>query len=243
MSLAAIVPMKNEKGNVELMVNSAVKFKSLSEIIFIDGSSTDGTYEALLNCIKNENDTRIKVLKQTKPLGKFNAIKQCINQIKSENVLIWDGDNTIPENDIKNIVRLFFQLSKFEKVVVIANRINSAKEAKSFRFFNLIGNHAIAILMKPVLKDNIPDVLSGAKIFPKYILNEDNICLKLNSMDNFGDLTLLSNCNKFGIKIYSVECSYRTRFYGESKISRWNGGLNMFRVIFHIYLHRCNLIR
>lgn len=243
MSIAAIVPMKNEKGNVDLMVNSISKLDNLTEVVFIDGDSKDGTYEALIKSTKKLNDKRVKVIRQTRPLGKFNAIKQSYLHVTSKNILIWDGDNTIPEYDIKKIIDLYEKLSQNDEVFVVANRINSNKQSKSFRALNLLGNHVMAFLMKLILKDSVPDVLSGAKIFPKYIMSENYICNKAISLDNFGDLFLLSNCNKFDIRIVSVPCNYQVRFYGKTSIRRWSGGINMCRVLIHIILHRCYKVK
>jgi glycosyltransferase involved in cell wall biosynthesis len=241
MSISAIIPMKNEKGNVGLMISSVAELNNLEKIIFIDGDSNDGTYEFLLESIKIKNNERVIVLKQTKPFGKFNAIKQAASHIESDNILIWDGDNTIPVSDVKNIVNIYVKLVESNSnVFVVANRITKKKEKKSFRLLNLLGNYIVSFAMKLILKDKVPDVLSGVKIFPSNILTSVDNCKKAMSLDNFGDLALLSNGAKNNLQIYSVACNYQVRFYGNTSIGRWNGGFNMLKVFIHVLLHKCS---
>ena len=241
MSISAIIPLKNEKGNVGLMISSVAELKDLEEIIFIDGDSNDGTYEFLLESIKINSDKRIIVLKQTKPFGKFNAIKQAASHVNSDNILIWDGDNTIPVSDVKKIVNFYVQLLKNNSnVFVVANRITKKKKKKSFRALNLLGNYVVSFAMRLILRDKVPDVLSGVKIFPSNILTSVDNCRKAMSLDKFGDLVLLSNGAKNNSHIYSVACNYQVRFYGNTSIGRWNGGFNMLKVFIHVLSHRCN---
>ena len=51
MSVGAIIPLKNEFGNVESMVFGASNLATLDEIIFIDGDSSDGTFRLLTESI------------------------------------------------------------------------------------------------------------------------------------------------------------------------------------------------
>jgi glycosyltransferase involved in cell wall biosynthesis len=180
MSISTIIPLKNEKSNVSLMIWSVAELKDLEEIVFIDGDSNDGTYDFLLESIKFNSDKRIIVLKQTKPFGKFNVIKQAASYVNSGNVLIWDGDNTVPVSDVKKIVNFYVQLlENNSNVFVVANRITKKKEKKSFRTLNLLGNYVISFAMKLILRDKVPDVLSGVKIFPSNILTSVDNCKKL----------------------------------------------------------------
>jgi glycosyltransferase involved in cell wall biosynthesis len=239
-SIGAIIPVKNEFGNVESIIFGASNLSMLDEIIFIDGDSTDGTLLALVESIKNNTDKRMQVIKQRQPLGKFEAIKQAIPHLKSDHVLIWDGDNTIDYLDVSKSLDFYVESSKKRDVFLVANRLTSQRESKSFRFINLVGNHFFSILMTPILNYKLPDALSGLKIFPRYLLfNHDN-CSKLLTLDRYGDLTLLSLGRKHRLMFLSVSCIYRARTYGKSSIKRISGGSNLLRVVIHLFSHRCN---
>ena len=240
MSIGAIIPLKNEFGNVESMVFGASNLAILDEIIFIDGDSSDGTFRALTEYIAETNDARMRAVKQQAPFGKFEAIKQAVTVLKSDNVLIWDGDNTIDYEDVKKSLDLYTKALVNGKVFLVANRLTPQREEKSFRFINLLGNHLFSLLMAPILNRKLQDVLSGLKIFPKFLISNKNNCTDLLSLDKYGDLTLLSLGRKFKVQFISVPCRYKARSYGSSSIKRWNGGYNLLKVVMHLLAHRCN---
>jgi glycosyltransferase involved in cell wall biosynthesis len=240
MSIGAIIPLKNEFGNVESMVFGASNLATLDEIVFIDGDSSDGTFRALTEFIAKKNDARMRIIKQHAPFGKFEAIKQAVTILESDNVLIWDGDNTIDYEDVQKTLGLYSEALVSGDVFLVANRLTSQREINSFRFINLVGNYLFSILMTPILNRKLQDVLSGLKIFPKYLISSNNNCNKLLSLDRYGDLTLLSIGRKFKLQFLSVPCRYKPRSYGSSSIKRWDGGYNLLTVVLHLLVHRCN---
>jgi len=240
MSIGAIIPLKNEFGNVESMVFGASNLATLDEIIFIDGDSSDGTFRLLTESIAKKNDPRMRAIKQQVPFGKFEAVKQAVTVLKSDNVLIWDGDNTIDYEDVKRTLDLYSEALLMGEVFLVANRLTSQREKYSFRFINLVGNYLFSLLMTPILNRKLQDVLSGLKIFPKYLICSNNNCSKLLSLDRYGDLTLLSLGRKFKLQFLSVPCRYKARSYGSSSIKRWDGGYNLLKVVMHLLVHRCN---
>ena len=67
---------------------------------------------------------------------------------------------------------------------LVANRITKDRESGSFRLTNFIGNYFFSFLMFPILGLRLPDVLSGAKIFPKKKSINKNIEKVINIMSN-----------------------------------------------------------
>jgi hypothetical protein len=47
-SISIVIPCKNEKGNVEPAIKRIPDFPTPTEIIFVEGGSTDGTLEEIL---------------------------------------------------------------------------------------------------------------------------------------------------------------------------------------------------
>jgi hypothetical protein len=238
MSIGAIIPVKNESGNVKSMVIDSGKIEELSQIIFIDGNSTDGTLKNLLESIKIYGNDRMQVMAQTAPYNKFEALKQAEKNLITDHVIIWDGDNTIPLDDITNLIKSYMFETKTKGVFVMANRLTRNRDRYSIKFLNLLGNYFFSVLMKPILGTRIKDVLSGAKIFPRYLLSED--CKITSELDEFGDLTLLSRGKKNELTFISIPCFYKSRTYGVSSISRWKDGYGMFRTVKHMYRHKCH---
>jgi glycosyltransferase involved in cell wall biosynthesis len=237
-TFGAVIPVKNESGNVRNMVIAAANVPMLTQIVFIDGNSSDDTTEVLAEAIMKYGDERMSQVTQMAPYNKFSAIKQAHNLMSSDNILIWDGDNTIQFNDVCKMIEVYKLESEKKPVFLVANRITKIREDKSFRVINLVGNHIFSLMTWPILNIRLSDVLSGVKIFPASLFNSNN-CSRILGSDQFGDITLLSFARRNSLKLMQIPCSYKARTYGNSNISRWYGGLNILRTILHLYFHRC----
>lgn len=239
MNIGAIIPLKNERGNVKDIVYTASLTPFLNDIIFIEANSIDQTFESVINWVTKYNDNRMSVMKQTPPYTKFEAIKQASKKLNSDHILIWDGDNTIEFADIQKMLSIYISNSANSDFFLVANRITKDRESGSFRLTNFIGNYFFSFLMFPILGLRLPDVLSGAKIFPKKIMDEE-ICLNMYTHDQFGDISLLSYGRRSNLSFISVPVKYKKRSYGKSSISRFKGGYNMIKLIIHLGIHRCH---
>lgn len=239
MSIGVVIPVKNEKGNVEAMVDGAIKMKILSEIIFVDGNSIDGTLELLVDKIKKVGDSRVTCIKQKNSFGKFQAIIQALPLLSCDHILIWDGDNTISFEDVSKIVSIYLEVRRDYNCIVVANRLTSIRLNKSFRFLNLVGNHLFSLLTWPIFGKRIPDVLSGVKIFPKHILMDSKNCKRVLNLDRYGDIAIQSFAKRNSLKFVSVPCVYKPRTYGKTSLRKWKDGSNMLIVFFHIFIHGC----
>lgn len=238
MRIGAVIPVKNESGNAEKMVLSAKRLTSLTQILFIDGNSTDNTARILRKSINEFGDHRMKLLIQSPPFTKFNAVQQGIRSLNTDHVIIWDGDNTIQYEDVESMLEIYESESKKGNIFLVANRLNIQREDKSFRTINLVGNYIFSFMMIPVIKANLKDVLSGVKIFPHFLVGMQN-CPYICKSDLYGDISLLSFGRKASLNFIQFSCNYKQRTYGESKISRFYGGVNILKSILHLYQHRC----
>jgi len=238
MNIGAIIPLKNERGNVKDIVYAASVTPLLNDIIFIEANSIDKTFESVIEWVDKYDDNRMSVMKQTPPYTKFEAIKQASKRLNSDHILIWDGDNTIEFTDIQKMLSIYISTSAKNDFFLVANRITKDRESGSFRVINFIGNYFFSFLMFPILGLRLPDVLSGAKIFPKKIINDEK-CSSMYTKDQFGDITLLSYGRKNNLNFLSVPVKYNKRSYGKSSISRFKGGYNMIKLIIHLRVHRC----
>jgi glycosyltransferase involved in cell wall biosynthesis len=239
MTISAIIPVRNELGNVNSLLLNAHKIKVLKQIIVIDGRSTDGTLEAAKKMAFKLNDARVSVISQEHPFGKFQAIQQASEKLLSDSVVIWDGDNTIKYSDVEEIIDEYMTISQTKKIIIVANRLTLLRDRDSFRLINLLGNYIYSFLMRLVLVKHVPDVLSGVKIFPTKLIDKDQCCEKLLERDIYGDFTILSLSVKHGIDITSIPVSYSKRIFGKTKVSRLRVGVNLLYIWIHLLVHKC----
>lgn len=239
MTIGAIIPVKNEKGNIVDMVNSAIDIEPLSQIIFVDGNSNDGTQEMLTTQISRVARSHVSWIKQESPFGKFQAIVQALPFLKTDHVLIWDGDNTIAPENVSEIILLYMEEKQKRNCIIIANRLTRIKLDNSFKPLNLLGNHLFSFLAWPMFGEKIPDVLSGVKIFPKILLTNPNNCTKLLDLDKYGDIAILAMAKKNSLKFLSVPCVYRPRTYGKTSLRKCRDGSNILFALIHSFTHKC----
>jgi glycosyltransferase involved in cell wall biosynthesis len=74
-STSILIPCRNEKGNVETDIKRVPPFGTRQEILFVEGSSTDGTKEEVERVIRTYPDKDIKLIAQD-GLGKGDAVRK-----------------------------------------------------------------------------------------------------------------------------------------------------------------------
>jgi len=111
MDLSVIIPVYNEEGGLEPMIDElcstlAALGKSY-EIILIDDGSTDGTYGILSRA--HRNDRRIAVVRFKRNFGQTAAIAAGLAHARGDVVIAMDGDG---QNDPRDIAALLAKLDE-----------------------------------------------------------------------------------------------------------------------------------
>ena len=101
--ISIVIPARNEAGNKELLINALNKFKNIPnklEIIFIEGNSSDNTFN-ILKELKEifSNFFKISLFRQTSE-GKKNAVVEGFNISSGETLAIIDSDFNVDIDDI-----------------------------------------------------------------------------------------------------------------------------------------------
>src|SRR5260370_38178321 len=95
-SASILIPCRNEKGNIENAILRMPKFGTSQEILFVEGNSSEGTYEEcerVRDAYKDRWD--IKVLKQDGK-GKGDAVRKGFAAATGDVLMILDADLTMP---------------------------------------------------------------------------------------------------------------------------------------------------
>ena len=220
-SVTIVVPARNEKGNIEQAVKRIPNFGKFQELIFIEGNSSDGTYEEMMRVKEKYPEKKIVIMKQSGK-GKGNAVREAFDAASGEILMILDADLTMPPED----------LPKYYKALVEnrADFINGCRliypmEDEAMRFLNLIANKTFGLLFSYLLGQKLKDTLCGTKVLFKH----DYLVIKENrdyfgDFDPFGDFDLLFGASKQNLKIIEVPIRYKDREYGETQIKRFSHG-------------------
>ena len=226
--VSVVIPARNEAGNVESIFRRVPEMGAGTELIFVEGHSTDDTYASIERTAVNYPASRVKIIRQP-GRGKGDAVRAGFAAAEGEVLMILDADLTVPPEDLP---RFYEALRSGKGEFVNGVRLVYPMEAQAMRFFNLIGNKLFAFAFSWLLGQTIKDTLCGTKVLSRR--NYDLIARYrsyFGEFDPFGDFDLIFGAAKLNLKIVDVPIRYAERTYGETNISRWRDGSLLIRMV------------
>jgi hypothetical protein len=222
LSASVIVPCRNERGNIEEIVTRIPQMGRETEIIFVDGNSTDGTTEEIERQIKLSPNRKIRLIHQGEGVGKGDAVRKGFAAAKSDTLVIQDADLTAPPEDL---LKFFRAIRDGKGEFINGSRLVYPMEKQAMRFLNLLANKSFGALFTWLLGQRFRDTLCGTKMIRKkdYHLIEVNRSY-FGDFDPFGDFDLIFGAVKLNLKVAEVPVTYRARTYGKTNISRFKHG-------------------
>ena len=222
LSVSVVVPCRNERGNIEEAITRIPRMGRETEIVFVDGNSTDGTVEEIERLIKQHPDRKISLIHQGDGVGKGDAVRKGFAAAQGDVLVIQDADLTAPPEDLPKFYRA---LRDGKGEFINGSRLVYPMEKQAMRFLNLLGNKFFGALFTWLLGQRSKDTLCGTKMISKkdYELIEANRAY-FGEFDPFGDFDLIFGAVKQNLKVVEVPVSYRARTYGTTNISRFTHG-------------------
>jgi ubiquinone/menaquinone biosynthesis C-methylase UbiE len=233
LSASILVPCRNEKGNIENAILRMPKFGSAQEILFVEGNSSDGTFE---ECERVRDAYRgqwdIKVLKQDGK-GKGDAVRKGFAAATGDVLMILDADLTMPPEALPKY-HAVIETGKAE--FVNGTRLIYPMEHEAMRPLNLIANRFFAYLFSYLVNTRLTDTLCGTKV----LLRKDYEVLArerayFGNFDPFGDFDLIFGAAKQNLKIIETPIHYKARTFGETQISRFRDGWLLLKMVWFAY--------
>lgn len=215
-TLTCVVPARNEAGHLEQLVNSILSVEEITNVVIVEGGSTDNTYE-LAEKLSKLNPNRLSCIKQTGK-GKFNAVLEGAAVHRTEFTMIWDADGTVPVESTRKIINTAFS----ESSLSMGDRLRGYMEPGAMQLANRIGNWLFAIAWAPINRIRPTDIFCGTKVAPSEVFAK--VPKIFASADPYGDIALLITARRLKIKVSPVTVRYTARVYGESKMRRWKMG-------------------
>jgi len=221
-SVSVIVPCRNERGNIVDAVERIPQMGRQTEIIFVDGNSTDGTVEEIERQMQLHPDRRIRLIHQGQGVGKGDAVRKGFAAAEGDVLVIQDADLTAPPEDLPKFLKA---LCEGKGEFINGSRLVYPMEKQAMQFLNLIANKFFGVLFTWLLGQRFRDTLCGTKMLRKsdYELIEANRRY-FGDFDPFGDFDLIFGAVKQNLKVVEVPVTYRARRYGQTNISRFRHG-------------------
>jgi ubiquinone/menaquinone biosynthesis C-methylase UbiE len=222
LTCSVIIPCRNEKGNIEGAVTRTPKLGRHTELIFVDGNSSDGTVEEIEAQQKKYKNMDIKLIHQGDGIGKGDAVRKGFAAASGDVLMILDSDLTVAPEDLP---KFYNALVEGKGEFINGTRLVYQMEKQAMRLLNHLGNHFFSLAFTYLLEQRFRDTLCGTKV----LLKSDYEKIAQNrsffgDFDPFGDFDLIFGASKLNLKIIEVPIRYRERVYGSTKISRFSHG-------------------
>jgi hypothetical protein len=227
-SLAVVIPARNEKGNIENALKRMPDLGCATEIIFVEGHSTDDTWEEIQRVMAAYSSKfKLKAYRQTGK-GKSDAVRLGFANSGAELLTILDADLTMPPELLGRFYEAYCHgLADF----VNGTRLVYPMEGEAMRGLNLLGNIFFAKALSAVLGNRLGDSLCGTKLLARHDYERMVAWRKdFGDFDPFGDFELLFPASVLALGVVDIPIRYRARVYGTTQISRFRHGLMLLKM-------------
>lgn len=228
-SLSVVIPARNEKGNIEIAVKRLLTWTaSPLEVVFIEGHSTDGTWEEIGRVRAAYSSSMRIQMAQQKGKGKADAVRLGFDLSTGDVLVVLDADLTMPP---ELLIRFYEAYQKGLADFVNGSRLVYPMEGEAMRVANRLGNIFFAKALSYVLDTRIGDSLCGTKLVSR--IDYRRFCewrKDFGDFDPFGDFELLFPAAVMGLGIIDVPIHYHSRTYGSSNIHPFRDGLILLRM-------------
>ncbi|MEM1914607.1 MAG: glycosyltransferase [Candidatus Nezhaarchaeales archaeon] len=163
--VTVVIPTLNEAEAVGKVIDE-LKSEGFTNILVVDGYSNDGTPQIAM-------ERGAKVIFQHGG-GKAGALRTAVEHVRTQYMLVMDGDYTYNPKDIK---RLLAHAARYDEVI-------GARDPKNISWLHRIGNKAINFLFRLLLGANLTDVCSGMYLLRTEAVKHYIVSLVTSLRDN-----------------------------------------------------------
>ncbi len=227
-SVSVVIPARNEAGNILRCVQTLPEMGSHTEIIFVEGHSSDDTWitmQRVQTLLAGQRD--IKLLQQS-GRGKGDAVRLGFEQASGDILMILDADLTVKAEDMP---KFFGAVASGRCDLANGCRLVYPLSQTTMPGLNRWANRFFAALLSYILGIRIKDSLCGTKV----LWRQDYLAIAAHrhlfgDFDPFGDFDLLLGAVKQNLKIMDIPVRYYPRLYGRSNIAHVQEGLKLLGI-------------
>lgn len=230
-SLTIVIPARNERGNIEHALRCLPDFQAPTEIIFVEGHSSDGTWEEIQRvCAQWDGQRGLRVhAHQQTGKGKADAVRLGFSAATGDVLTILDADLTMPP---EMLTRFFDAYCEGLGDFINGTRLVYPMEGEAMRFLNRLGNVFFAKSLSYVLDVPLADSLCGTKLvsrrdYERFVRWRADF----GDFDPFGDFELLFPAAVLGLGMIDIPVYYRSRTYGTTNIRRFRDGFTLLGMV------------
>lgn len=163
--ISVIIPTLNEKKNIKRISSKLNKIKIISEVIFVDDNSIDGTFKEIKK-IKYKKFKGYLRKSQDKDLSKSVILGS--TKAKNNTLLVMDCDL---QHDVIYIFKMWSIFKKSKCDILIASRFLEKNFFGNIGFFRSFISKLAIFIINLIFGKKTSDPLSGFFICKKYLIN------------------------------------------------------------------------
>lgn len=208
MKLSVIMPVFNEIGTIQTILDRVQAVPLEKEIVIVDDGSSDGTREFL----RNLTDENITVHFHEKNQGKGAAIRTALEFVTGDMVIIQDADLEYSPEEYPNLVK---PIVEGRADVVYGSRFLGTHRV--FMFYHYLGNKTLTWLTNLLYNTMLTDMETCYKVFRTPIIKGITItCERFNF-----EPEITAKIFKQRLRVYEMPITYDGRDYEEGKKITW----------------------
>jgi 2-polyprenyl-3-methyl-5-hydroxy-6-metoxy-1,4-benzoquinol methylase len=227
-TVSVIVPARNEAKNIAGAVARTPVMGPNTEIVFVEGGSTDGTWNEIQQTIASYRGPLQLSAFQQVGKGKGDAVRLGFEKATGNILMILDADLTVQPEELP---KFYDVMASGLTDYVQGTRMVYPMEDEAMRFLNRVGNAFFARTFSFLLGQSLKDTLCGTKVIWKS--DYERLAKRrayFGQLDPFGDFDLIFGARKLNLKIMEIPIRYRSRVYGKTNISRFRDGALLLRM-------------
>jgi glycosyltransferase involved in cell wall biosynthesis len=217
--LSILMPVYNEARTLRTIVARvlASPVRLPMELICVDDGSRDGSPE-ILDALAAK-DSRIRVIRQPRNMGKGRAIRTAIEHMRGDIGLIQDADL---EYDPADYPAMVAPILEGKADAVFGSRFASASQRKILLYWHGVANHFLTWLTNILNDINLTDMETCYKAVRADVLKQTPL-----HSDRFGiEPELTTKLAQWNIRLYEVPISYHGRTAAEGKKIGWKDAVS-----------------
>lgn len=213
--ISVVIPALNEAQNLQYVLPYIPLI--ISEVILVDGYSTDETVEVAQRLLPT-----IRIVEQTGK-GKGNALREGFAACTGEIIVMLDADGSANPGGISHFVEALLAGNDFAK----GSRFIKGGCSDDITPVRRLGNQLLSKLTNVLFRTHFSDLCYGYNAFWKYCLDHVEV-----DSDGFEIETLINlRMHKAGLKIVEVPSFEHRRIFGTSKLRTFRDGRRVFKTI------------
>jgi len=213
--VTVLVPALNEEHTIAEVIDRVLALPLKVQMVVIDDGSTDGTTKIL----EGYKD-RVQVLRNEKPSGKGNAIRQALPYATGATVIVQDADLEYAPEQIPDLIR---PILEGRANVVYGSRFTQGFP-KGMAFPNKVVNLLLAWNVRVLFFHKLSDEATCYKAFRTDVIKKMN--LECKRFEFCPEVT--AKAIRLGEKIVEVPISYVPRSKEAGKKIRWTDAPDAF---------------